>query len=118
MHVMLTEAQEAEAAAGQAELPAFCNITVLVTHATHPSSVAMPAVLHLSIMSPICCSYWALRTACMGDWTCSAGKARAMLAAGEDDSQPSLLQQADTVYGAPQCCSLPQRAFLPAQVCI
>ncbi|CAK0734352.1 hypothetical protein CVIRNUC_000419 [Coccomyxa viridis] len=34
---------------------------------------------------------------------------------GEDDSQAPLLQQADTVYGAPQCCSMPQRALLPAQ---
>ena len=39
-----------------------------------------------------------------------------MLAAGEDNSQAPLLQQADAVYGAPQCCSLPQRAFLPVQV--
>ena len=41
-----------------------------------------------------------------------------MLAAGEGNSQAPLLQQADTVYGAPQCCSLPQRALLAAQVCI
>ena len=39
-----------------------------------------------------------------------------MLTAGEDNSQAPLLQQADTAYGAPQCCSLPQRALLPAQV--
>ena len=39
-----------------------------------------------------------------------------MLTAGEDNLQAPLLQQADTVYGAPQCCSLPQRALLPAQV--
>ena len=56
LNVMLTEAQEAEATAGQAKHTASCSTSVLVIHAAQPLRALVPAISHSSSMSPTCCA--------------------------------------------------------------